>query len=390
MIGHSLVVADTATGFLRVLNPSASALWLLAAEGQCTVDALALRFACLFGLEPDRANADVAACLEQWRAFGWLETGTVGLAHGAAPMAAAAIDRLVDRDPDAPLPEHTVLSSRVHVLRDTPFRVTLATGPDAGFEEILPRVGAFLTGFPVMDAAAEGEVLMIVGRDEIVVRWPGGTVATGDGSAGVARLVLAIYQLAYPREAMVATLHAAALNGPCGTILMPGRSGNGKSTLSAYLAGQGWRYLADDSIGLASMGDGRWPTVLPFPSAVGLKPGTWPVLAPLFPAIGALPVVPYAGKTARFLDLTTLPLPTREACVPRAIVFPCYEAGHPGTLRALEPAEAMVGVAEAGLRTGETLDSGRIDAVLAFLEAVPSHAMTFGDLAWAERTLAAL
>lgn len=394
MIGNRMVVVDTTVGLLRVLNPSATALWLLLEEAPAPRESLADAFGTVFSLTRARAAADVEACLDTWVGYGWLRDlpdGRIALEGRGDPLAMAVADRLEPWVPGAPLPDHTIMFSRPCRLRHAPFVVTLAATSQAGFPEILPRIAAFLGGFPRCGEAADApEVRMVVGARQIVVRWPGGTVATGDGSAGVARLVLAIYELAYPEEAMVATMHAAALHGPRGTILMPGRSGNGKSTLSAHLAGRGWHYLADDSIGLAARGSDTLPTVLPFPSALGLKPPTWPILAARFPALGSLPTVDYAGKTARFLALTRTPLPDREACVPCAIVFPRFISGDSGRLVPLEPHEVMAGVAEAGLRTGERLDSGRIDRVLAFLEAVPAFAMSFGDLDWAEETLAAL
>ncbi len=51
------------------------------------------------------------------------------------------------------------------------------------------------------------------------------------------------------RRADMFELHAAAVASPAGTgLLFIGDSGSGKSTLTVRLAGQGWRYLTDDSL----------------------------------------------------------------------------------------------------------------------------------------------
>lgn len=63
-------------------------------------------------------------------------------------------------------------------------------------------------------------------------------------------------------------LHAAAVAGPDGAVLIAGDSGAGKSTLLAALLQQGWQLLADD-IGAVALSESGIPMVYPlFPETV--------------------------------------------------------------------------------------------------------------------------
>lgn len=66
----------------------------------------------------------------------------------------------------------------------------------------------------------------------------------------------------------VLALHAAAVAGPDGAVLIAGDSGAGKSTLLAAVLKRGWKFLADD-ITAVDLNENGVPTVFPlFPEVV--------------------------------------------------------------------------------------------------------------------------
>ena len=96
----------------------------------------------------------------------------------------------------------------------------------------------------------------------------------------------------------VIALHAAALVSADGVLLLAGRSGCGKSTVSAALLSAGWQYLSDDTILLSSAS----LNVVPMPYSLGLKRGSWSLLAGWLPHLDLLPVhLREDGKEIRYL-----------------------------------------------------------------------------------------
>jgi len=69
-------------------------------------------------------------------------------------------------------------------------------------------------------------------------------------------------------------IHAAALGSNEGGILLPGKSGSGKSTFSAWLVTCGCHYLTDELVFL----DGVTPKIRPFTRPVSFKKGSLAVL----------------------------------------------------------------------------------------------------------------
>ena len=75
-------------------------------------------------------------------------------------------------------------------------------------------------------------------------------------------------------------IHAGAVAGPAGAVIVAGQSGQGKSTLVLGLARRGWALLSDE---LALL-DPSHRLVHPYPRAIHVRPGTValiPELAPL-------------------------------------------------------------------------------------------------------------
>jgi hypothetical protein len=174
---------------------------------------------------------------------------------------------------------------------------------------------------------------------------------------------------------------------------MPGLSGVGKSTLTAFLCAHGWRYGGDDIVGLARPGgENRYPLVLPFCSAISVKDGALPVLEPYYPGLGDLPIITYDTKYARFPAVpgNWQMGPDVEPRRIRAIVFPSYEAGAPLGIMQIDFRETLLELVGIGYRTGERMDARLLDDVFDFLEHTPCYKLTYGDLGDADRALRGL
>ena len=215
-------------------------------------------------------------------------------------------------------------------------------------------------------------------------------VVATDVSDALNRLVLWCFYLAYGTEDFLGTFHAAAIGKPGGVILMPGFSGVGKSTLTAYLAARGWLYGGDDIIGLSrpAGGDRRY-VVLPFCSSISVKEGAVAILKDGYPGLADLPEVSYDTKRARF--------PAVPHCRhmgpnlgPRrisAIVFPRFDANARTCLTPLSTRETLLALAGIGYRTGERMDETLLAGMFDFLDGTPAYRLAFADISQAEAVL---
>ena len=89
-----------------------------------------------------------------------------------------------------------------------------------------------------------------------------------------------IHHLLFSRKNGVA-LHAGAVSWQGRTLLLPGRSGAGKSSLTAWLTANGCSYLTDELVFLPDDGSGR---VIPFPRPLCIKPGSLAIVKNMLPA----------------------------------------------------------------------------------------------------------
>ncbi|HEY7009005.1 MAG TPA: hypothetical protein VH395_08705 [Jatrophihabitantaceae bacterium] len=69
-------------------------------------------------------------------------------------------------------------------------------------------------------------------------------------------------------------IHAAVVRGPAGLIVIPGRSGLGKTTLTAALLRAGFEYVSDEALAV----DTATGCAMPFPRPLGLAADVWGLL----------------------------------------------------------------------------------------------------------------
>lgn len=131
-------------------------------------------------------------------------------------------------------------------------------------------------------------------------------------------------------------VHAAVASRAGLAVVLPGRSGAGKTTLVAALALAGWSYLSDEVAALDLAGS----VVRPYPRPLALEPGSWAIVPDA--------VARWPDDVPRLLTDLKLALPAAlgqagppaPAC-PCAIVFPEVVAGSPTRLEPLGRAETL-------------------------------------------------
>lgn len=388
LLDDHLVVIDMDGRDLRVFNPAATALWLLLGGAVRTVADLVAEMAALFGDKPAIA-ADVAACLDHWAGLGWIErdaAGAVALTRAAAPPSSpdTVFAALPGEEPPA-----VALSAVSFTLRGTPLVVEVGQTADPVAADLVPRLHAVLSGFPPAASPAGVRLRLVVDRTRIWIGTPDGLAWTADPSDALGHLVMHLFLAGYPGTRLMATVHAAALGRGCGLVVMPGLSGCGKTTLTGYLAARGWSYAGDDIIAIGDEGDGGPPRVLPFTSALSVKPGSWPVLERFHPDLAARPLVPYADKLARFLPLPADTHPGADPAerVPRAIVFPRFDPAGSGDLVPISTLDCVLELVQAGFTTGLQLDGASLGRFFDLLEGLPRYRLSYSCLETAERCL---
>ena len=188
----------------------------------------------------------------------------------------------------------------------------------------------------------------------------------------------------WPGRAVSPLIHggAVALRGK--GICLPAFAGSGKTTLIAWLAGRGFRYLADDMCPVDRSGQ-----IIPWPVPLNVKEGSWAALSPLYPDLAQ------GQQLTTSKGRSTLIVPASEVWQAdpislRLLIFPRFEPGSGTGVEALSPFMALERLVEAGMWLGHPLTDQNVRAFLAWLETVPAYALTYGRLEEAEAALRGL
>jgi hypothetical protein len=118
-------------------------------------------------------------------------------------------------------------------------------------------------------------------------------------------------------------LHAGAVAGDRGAVVLPAASGSGKSTLVAGLVRAGFAYLSDE----AAVIERGACVVHPYPKPISVSRGSWAALADLTPAVEA-ELEPYLRDW--HLDPGVIgSAGVSGPAAPQLLVFPTYREGSP-------------------------------------------------------------
>ncbi len=166
-------------------------------------------------------------------------------------------------------------------------------------------------------------------------------------------------------------IHAAALTQGNECVLLPGRTGSGKTTLAAYLAGRGFGYLTDELVYIPSGA----LEIVPFMRPLNVRRRAMPVLG--------LPLD--AKDDSRMLTGRDIALfwPTGQAPAMSKpplsrIVFPTYEPDAPLESKTMSPAETGLALMSC-LINARNLDGHGFAEVARVAGGVPAFRLHYGD-----------
>jgi hypothetical protein len=230
-------------------------------------------------------------------------------------------------------------------------------------DPLADAAGAALAGFPGAHAPASGTAASGTGASgtgaggaahdvrlhgpDADGRWvlhDGGHVVASDVAepVAVAWLLWYLNRLAAATPHFV-TLHAGAVVGPHGAVVLPGAPGAGKSTITAALVSAGFGYLSDELAALDLAGE----RVHPFARPLGLHPRSVELLgARLDVGRATSRPGPEGGVLAAPAALQPAGSAPGEASPsrPAVVVFPRVAPGATARPAALDPADALLGL----------------------------------------------
>lgn len=196
--------------------------------------------------------------------------------------------------------------------------------------------------------------------------------AVADLRALPALLHASLLRRAYWAPGVALAVHAAAVAGPRGAILIAGVSGSGKTTLAAALVGKGLALVADE----AGILDRAW-NIEPAATWLALRTPALHLLGSALAAGSFRTCLRADGSTAH-LFIPERRIRTRMPVA--ALVFPRIVDGADSELVPLGVPATVIKLAEAGIEIPNRLSSPDAYALLAGLAALPRFEARMGTI----------
>ena len=178
-----------------------------------------------------------------------------------------------------------------------------------------------------------------------------------------------VRSLIYDLKSAVA-LHAASMGWKGKSILIPGPTGAGKTSLAGWFAARNFEFLSDEVVVLP--GTGR--TTLSFPRPLLAKPGAEQLIG-LLTSAGRGRAVPTAANTMICLDRPVSADLKRQAGL---IIFPQFVSGRDLEFASVSPAMTGLKLMQCNLNARNLADHG-LATLTAFARNVPALALTYGS-----------
>ncbi|CAK8724632.1 hypothetical protein KKHLCK_14580 [Candidatus Electrothrix laxa] len=175
-------------------------------------------------------------------------------------------------------------------------------------------------------------------------------------------------------------LHSGAVVYQDKTILLPGQSGSGKSTVSAWLTSDHstcrCSYLTDELVVLPKNGAG---TVVPFPRPLCIKAEASAVIRAIIPKNGEEQIL--ADKQGAVVPHRLLN-PDFPFLVPPVslILFPTYQAGSPLRIEKISPARASALLMTCDVNARNLADHG-FRQLVQLARSIPAYLITYSSFA---------
>ena len=360
-LGDGLVLRQPGKDRLVVLNATGKTVWDLLRAGLAQNE-IATAFARHFGLPFEQASADVATVIAGLNEAQLSDLAPPG-GTGAIPMSAAALPHssMAQSGPNVDCGAFRFGNRLVRVLSSVP-----DVGSDY-FSRFRHRAAVEAADADVLELSRDpsGGYRLTFGR-EIVAK-------VDSLSDLVGRTNEFFLSWEHPEVDFLAYFHAAAVRRAERTILLPGVSGDGKSTLVAYLASRGFTYLSDDLIAMAAT---DW-SLRPLPTCLSIKSGSWSILEALYPQLANSPTVQCHGRAVRYVEPTET---SDSAGAPSVILFPRYAKDGGDHLGSLTPLQTMTRLLKANTDLNMPATEAKVAEFLRFVETTPAYELSYSDL----------
>lgn len=379
-VGARGMIFDARRQKLYALNRSAGFLWCCLAEGY-TPAQTARVYATHANIPLPEAEEQLANALRSWESVGLASTTASGSDRSFFPSAdSQAFVRTLAPPQASPsdlsegeLPEETIVCR----ILDTTIAVACA-------DRSLANAIA-----PVLDGFGGGRRDRLDARLDVIHAYRGRVALIHGGAARwvglrsrLAPMVFAtLVRLALERCTSFPAIHAAAVLGTRGAVLLAGPSGCGKSTLAAALLASRHKVLCDDTVVL-DMESMRVRAVAP---VISLKSGSWHAVEGRLPRIRRQPGYQRPdGALVRFLALDR-PVPDGGTPQPRglpvrAIVFPRYRPDRPSRLRPIGTAAALSRLAPCVDPIGHRLQMEHVHRIIRWVGETGCYALSLDSL----------
>jgi hypothetical protein len=367
-LGDSWVLCQPDVDRLVVLNATGKTVWDLLGRGFGQQE-IASAFAQHFGLPADRALRDVRMVIGGLEEAGFLarppgEAGTEGCslstpATGPAIQSGANVHCGTFQFGDRRVQMHSTLADIGSAYFSRFRHRALDDSVDADVLEFSGGPRGYRLTFQGAIAADVSSLAELIGRaHELFLSWE------------------------HPTIGFLAYFHAAAVSRGGQSVLLPGVSGTGKSTLTGYLAGHGFAYLGDDCVAMAR---GDW-SLRPLPTCLSLKSGSWPILTALYPRLPDHPTLQCHGRDVRYVE----PGQAQHAgSAPSVIMFPTYAKRGDTHLNALAPLQTMTRLLETNTDLHRPATEATLVEFLQFVEQTPAYELVYKDLPSAKAVIEA-
>jgi hypothetical protein len=172
--------------------------------------------------------------------------------------------------------------------------------------------------------------------------------------------------------------HAAVLEKDGTTIVFPGETGSGKTTLAAALMINGCRFFSDE-IAVLNVEN---LCVSPLPLPMSIKPGSVGPLSRYYARLSERPVHQRAdGKKVRYLSppISSLTETFEVSASVNYLVFPKYRGGKENRLNMLDKFETMQRLAITG-SSNRDITNRDVEAMITLVEKSPCYEIVYSDL----------
>jgi hypothetical protein len=184
-------------------------------------------------------------------------------------------------------------------------------------------------------------------------------------------------ELAYRGRDWLTVCHACAVVDGTQCIVMPARSGGGKSTLAAALCHDGWTVMGDDVVPV----DRGTHVAVSVPIPLNLKPTSLAVLSRFDSRIDRTPGFERGDGTIHCLVPRTFAEAPAAASYPvRLLVYPCYRPGAEAALRRLSQVESLQKLIRSDCMLPLPLEDDLVAELVAWIGGLPAYELVYGRL----------